>query len=471
MRPSVALFIAALAAAILVPPAEARRLHGGFTTSAPAGAVGLVPGVQIDPIIAAGDVVGDFQQTGVPDGMGWWRSSKRTVEVLMDHELADKNQYTNPVNEAGDQFGARVTQMTMNNKGQVLSGKTIIKGTEGFVWFCSGNLAVLNGKPWFFTGEEDVFSTHGGSSVAVDVRHGTYTELPWFGKFGHEQEIPVKGMRKAAFVLSEDGPKSKSQLYQYVSRHWKDALQGSGQLGVFVPDGTATDGDWSSNDISRGQSISGHFEPLDQATDNANAASLEAAAQAKGAFDFVRIEDVAVARNQKGVVYFSDTGSTGHETVRGRIYKLAMDRRDPTKATLTVLLDGDNGDDIVNPDNVDTSKRALVIQEDRNAEHRFSATMGAATGYSRVLVFDLKTGSLRPVARVDTPASIAATRGEGDWETSGMTNARRWFGRGWWLMQVQQHHTTVNQPANPDLVPNTTTGEGGQTVKIYIPGT
>ena len=88
MRRSVALFIAALAAAILVPPAEARRLHGGFTTSAPAGAVGLVPGVQIDPIIAAGDVVGDFQQTGVPDGMGWWRSSKRTVEVLMNHDVA-----------------------------------------------------------------------------------------------------------------------------------------------------------------------------------------------------------------------------------------------------------------------------------------------------------------------------------------------------------------------------------------------
>jgi hypothetical protein len=440
----------------------------GFKTTAPPGLVGLVPGAVVDPILTAGDVVGDYQMTGVPDGGGIWKGPDGW-QYVMNHELADKTLYP-PSTGAGDNFSSRVSQLWLDKNGGVRKARHIVRGTEGYVWFCSGTLTTLDGRPWYFTGEEDTFGIHGGTSIGVDVRNGTYKDLPWFGLFGHEQELPVERLREATFVLPEDGPKSKSQLYQYTARSWSGALDGSGQLGVFVPDATAPDGDWSSNDIARGQSIRGHFEPLDQATDNRNAAALESAAQAKGAFDFVRVEDVT-STDRRGVVYFSDTGSIGHATVKGRIYRLAMDPADPTSAELTLVLDGDAGDDIVNPDNVGASGRTLMIQEDRNFEHRFSAAMGAQTGYARVLAYDLGTGALKVVARVDTPQSIALTKGEGEWESSGIMDASQLWGRGWWLLHVQEHSTTVPQAANPSLVPGTTTGEGGQFLRMFVPGT
>jgi hypothetical protein len=439
----------------------------GFKTSAPPGLVSLASGVRVDPILTAGDVVGSYQMTGIPDGGGIWRGPDGWQWVI-NHEHANKTAY--PGTDAADNFGARVSQIWLSNDAGVRKARHVVRGTESYVWFCSGNLTVLDGRPWYFTGEEATFGTHSGVSVAVDVRTGTYKDLPWFGFFAHEQEVPVTNLGQATFALPEDGPKSKSQFYQYTADSWSDSLNGEGTLRVFVPDGPAPDGDWSTNDISRGQTISGHFEPLDQLTDNASPAALEAAAQAKGAFDFVRPED-ATPTDRPGVVYFSDTGSAGHATVKGRIYRMAMDPWDPTQAKLTLVLDGDAGDDIVNPDNVGARGNTLMIQEDRNFEHRFSSSMGSQTGYSRVLAYDTGTGALRVVARVNTPASIAATKGEGEWESSGIIDASPIWGRGWWLLTVQEHSTSVPQAANPALVPNTTTGEGGQLLRIYVPGT
>lgn len=445
----------------------AHRKHGVRTTAAPQ-VVGLVDGVKVKPILTVGDVVGGYQMSGWPDGGGFTRRDG-AIEFVMNHETADAN--LQPGTEAADAFGSRVSHLTLNRDGSVRRARYIVRGVEGYNWFCSGNLTVLNGKPWYFTGEEATFGPHGGTSIAVDVENGTFKDLPWFGFLAHEQELPLTRLRGATFILSEDGPKSKSQLYAYNARSFDAALDGRGQLGVFVPDTAAPDGDWTSADLAKGTVLAGHFAPIDQATENANADALEAAAQAKGAFDFVRVEDVAQSKTDPRVVYFTDTGSKGHESVRGRVYRMVLDRHDPTKVTIEVILDGDAGDDIVNPDNIGTSRRTLLIQEDRNSEHRFSADMGASTGYSRVIAYDLATGATRVVARVDTPADIAATSGEGAWETTGAVDASSLWGRGWWTMEVQAHGTTAPQPGNPALLPNTATNEGGQLLRIYIPGT
>jgi hypothetical protein len=458
----------------------------GFTTSEPKAAVPLAPGVRIRPILTAGDVIDGFQATGVFDGIGFYRSSRHTVELFVDHELANKTRHPN----ATDNFDARVTHLTLNNRGQVLSGEYPITGNEGFIWFCSGNLAVLDRTPWFFTGEEDQdhFSPHHGTTIAIDASNPTsYRVLDHFGLFAHEQELPVRGLEHAAaFVLPEDNPggilpgttatPNLSQIYAYTAKNWSGALNGTGKLGVWVPDGTFADGDPSTSDIHKGQRLKGRFVPLDQATDNASPTALELASQAKGAFDFVRLEDAVASKTQEGVVYFSDTGRTGRETVRGRVYKLKMNEENPTRATLSVVLDGDAGDRIINPDNLEATKKALIIQEDRNSEHRFPAgTAGSLlrpgeSPYSLIRVYTFETGGIIAVARPDTPEELFATRGQGDWETSGLTDASALWGKGWFLFDIQMHHTSVPQP-DSTLVPNTTTGESGQLARIYIPGT
>ena len=207
--------------------------------------------------------------------------------------------------------------------------------------------------------------------------------------------------------------------------------------------------------------------PVSQA-ENADAATLESSVQAKEAFDFIRLEDAAPSRTRRGVVYIADTGAAGSESVRGRMYRVELSERDPTRASIRVILDGDlqtAGSDpvkLVNPDNIDTSKRSIVIQEDRNSGHRDAAAEG---GYGRVLVYDLRTGALRAVARVNTPASLRP----GEWESSGVINAERWLGDDVWLLDVQAHRQTALQPG-PSLVPDSSSGEDGQLLAIKIPG-
>jgi hypothetical protein len=127
-----------------------------------------------------------------------------------------------------------------------------------------------------------------------------------------------------------------------------------------------------------------------------------------------------------------------------------------------VVLDGDAGDDIVNPDNLGISDRALVIQEDRN---------DTSSGYARIHVLDLASGTLTTVARLDPSAgAIERGGGPGVWESSGAVDVSDFFGPGSWLVNVQAHHTSILQQGI-DLELDSSKGQRGQLVLIRIPGT
>ena len=113
-------------------------------------------------------------------------------------------------------------------------------------------------------------------------------------------------------------------------------------------------------------------------------------------------------------------------------------------------------DNFANPDNLGTSPDSLMIQEDRENPNR--------TEYGRILRYDLKDGSLTPVARVNTPAPAAP----GQWESSGIIWAGKLLGKGWWLTSVQAHTLTAPQPG-PTLTPNSSTGEDGQLDALFVP--
>jgi hypothetical protein len=168
-----------------------------------------------------------------------------------------------------------------------------------------------------------------------------------------------------------------------------------------------------------------------------------------------------MAQQHPGRHYFVDTGKIGEATLRGRLYRMDIDPSDPTKASVTLLADGDAGDDMVNPDNIDTSPHSVVIQEDREAPFRAI--------HNRVLVYDIKTGTIRPVARVNTTPPLPP----GQWESSGVINAQTLLGHGWWLLDVQAHSSFAPQPgpAPPGVqpTPNTAIGEDGQLLAVYIP--
>ncbi|HEY3182597.1 MAG TPA: hypothetical protein VGJ77_07180 [Gaiellaceae bacterium] len=516
--------VLALAGAAVAGVVAGALAADGFKTARPAQLVPLEAGVVIDPILSTGDVVPgsgnpaqeagqppdnpDYQMSGIPDGLGAYPAAargdddeswngvftrgsddededddddddggRRTVEVLMNHELDG----TAP---AGS--GARISHVSVDPRTHaVLDAWYPVNGAEGFVRFCSSTLALIDGRPLYFTGEESTTNnaiTHvgnnlgrGGSSLVLDAQTGLWRETRHFGLFAKENAKPITGLARAVVLGTEDGDAvtgNRSQLYAYIAPTYKDAITGRrGSLYVWKSDSPG-DGDPSTNDIHEGQTLTGRFIPMSQA-ENASAASLEAAAQLKSAFDFVRLEDSAISKTSRTRVYIADTGALGAQSVRGRLYQLDFNRGDPRIASLTLLYDDDTRATstdqfkLVNPDNMDTSARYVAIQEDRNSEHRDAAVEG---GYGRILLYDIAAGKItRAVARVNTPAPLRP----GEWESSGVINASNLLGRDWWIVDVQAHAVTAPQPGpgvpgrNPP--PGTGTGEDGQLLAIKIP--
>jgi hypothetical protein len=165
-------------------------------------------------------------------------------------------------------------------------------------------------------------------------------------------------------------------------------------------------------------------------------------------------------------------GNNGQNWTNGRIYKFIFtDPKDPTKATFEVMLDGNDpsapGYNILkNPDNVDTSTKSLMINEDIIDANRLNATTTTTpyniTNNTKILRVDLENSSsnnitddpdniVETIAYVNQLGDMAATHG--DWESSGILDASRYFGEGSWLTDVQAH----------------TLKEGGQVLLLKIP--
>jgi hypothetical protein len=447
---------------------------GGFDTSKPPYLVPTAAGVQVDPIMSAGDTIGGYQMSGITDGLGAYRSTDvrghsgkghargRTVRVLMNHELGRSFPNTPPG------VDTRITRLDIDrHTRRVHAAEYLFTGHELFERFCSATLMLIDGRPLYFTAEEAVpiagqppGPAHDGSSIVMDAETGFYREAPHFGHLQHENVAPLR-LSKWVFVTTEDdfrpGP---SYLYAYIANDFNRGVRGiEGSLHVWKADNPAKN---QNSAVLKGESVPGHFVPLTQA-ENLNSTVLKDSATAKNAFRFDRLEDIAIHPDIRGRTFVADTGKPP-STARGRVYQFDVNPANPTVATLKMILNGDapDGDDIYNPDNMDASDRVLMIQEDRESAFRDPPFSG---GYGRVMEYRFSNQSLRSVARVNTPAPLRP----GTWESSGIIDAGHLLGRDWWLLDVQAHSTTAPQPG-PTLAPNSSVGEDAQFLAMYVRG-
>lgn len=412
--------------------------------------------LEIVPLLTSGETIGDYQMAGVPDGLGATKVGDDLI-LFMNHELTPE--------EHENLSYARVSRLALDSAtGMVKSGAYVLDGTEGYERLCSASLAgpeVGFTKPVFLTGEESTSGKKGGLSLAIDAASGKVTELPWLGHLAHENQVVVPGFSGKTVVITTDDDSRGSELYMYVADSPEGMLAGDGQLHVFTAGKAANTGD-----IAKGAELTGSFVAIDQ-KDNTDAKALQAAADKAGAFRFVRLEDVTYDRKATTTIYFADTGddhapnldASGKPfTKNGRIYTMTLDAADPTKVTgFKVLLDGDNGDDLRNPDNLDADEQTLLIQEDLNGYNRQESS--DATG--RILAYDLAGGTLAPIAKIDQSDGdglVDAGDKAGSWESSGILNVAALFGPGAWLTVVQAHTLQVDQFGNKD--------EGGQLLML-----
>ena len=423
----------------------------GFKTLAPPMVRPLREDVRVVPILTVGDelvppdsTVEPFVFYPTPDGMGIRKLEPGVAEVYVNHEVS-------PRPGVG---GARVSRFALNlSTLGVLAGDYLIDGTEGYSSFCAATLVGPRQgflSPTFLTNEETVEDLRCGVVVAIDVRDGTITDLPWLGHFSHEatEIIPVASGRLVA-VLTEDGPLGRSQLYMYIARNDSDFLAGRGRLHVFradIPAGRMPTR--LPSIVSKTRPVTGRFVPIDPDLSlpvEQRPAQLERLSQSAGCLNFVKLEDVAVDRDNPNAFYFADTGdpsildfSTGEPvTEAGRVYQMRLDPFDPTHVEeLRVVLDGDEGDDIYRPDNLETDDRYLMIQEDPG---------GRGLHTARILRYDPRSRNLAPLAEcaeVDSKGRPFGKGVGGEWESTGIVDASELFGPDSWLLAVQAHNQT-----------------------------
>jgi Bacterial protein of unknown function (DUF839) len=384
----------------------------------------------------------------LPDGLASIPNRDGLVDIFVNHELSlDK------VNEY-----AKVSKLTVDENGVIISGELIEDGSGKYERFCSATIFKDNGfkNPVFVTNEE----IEEGIVVAYDTVTKNKTEMPWLGKFSHENTILIPNKNNKTIVLTtEDNEPMHSQLYMFISNNPTNFLNGIGQLYVLIGENNIT----SFQDLQKGITYNGHFQPVSWNWMTQNSTDLETEVQKLNALDFMRLEDTDYSKIDNSIIYITDTGSDefGERYEDGRLYQFEM--MEPSfnhannvnvttnnyyKVKISILLDGDDGDDLRNPDNIATSKKSIMIQEDLNDYNVIDGGVNA-----RVLKYDLTSHNLNPVAIVDQSQDVFNTKA-GEWESSGIIEVFDILGKDYWLLDIQAH----------------TLGEGGQLLLMNSPG-
>lgn len=493
LRP-VALAGLAWAALVMSTVADSPPATHGVTTLAAPYAVSISTEYQVLPILSVGDRVplsGDsarqFQMVGVPDGLGTYPAGRRHAVVYMNHEIAG-NLTSEPVVGAPLYRGAFVSKYVLNRDAEVVCGglgydviidpagnrlppARLDNVTPAFWRFCSGSLAWRDAgfdRPIYLCGEESPAPTtfDGKGGLAVAIFDQELHTLPHLGHFQHEN-LPVRPhpSPETILLLLEDnaGPASapyQAQLYLYVGRkdprRADDPLVRNGLVGgrfyVFV---SATPG-VNSEALFQSGSITGNWVEIEGVAD-LDEAQLEAASQTARAFGFVKLEDGAWSKRDRNEFFFNSTGDTLNSAVAGnhlgRTYRLKLDSRTVTgPAVLTLIYNADErirgGQDIaLTPDNIGVSRNYLMVCEDGTG---FSRTvMGDLGRDGQIWRYDLRNNfAAEPVVRLLPPGRDGRPVGPGVWETSGILETAKLFGRDTWLFDVQAHPPTVTPSSN-----------------------
>lgn len=179
-------------------------------------------------------------------------------------------------------------------------------------------------------------------------------------------------------------------------------------------------------------------------------AELDAEAKAKGIMGFSRLEDIdwrrGSAKNNREL-YLTVTGRkkdglVGKGTIYGRIYKVVLNKKNPLKATISCILDGDKLDgkakEFLSPDNILVTQNYAYIQEDPNG-YRDTPDKDH---FARLYQYNLNTGELKTVLECDqvTAAMDGIGTESRSWEITGMIDISTTIGVPETFAIITQNH-------------------------------
>jgi hypothetical protein len=401
----------------------------------------LAAGVRAYPLVGSDDALPGspgYVFGGSADGMGILRGGDGEYTLLVNHE----NNFA-------------VSRITLDDQLRPVKADYAIQSHWSRFRLCSATLA----KPEVH-GFGPLYLTAGESSAESQI-HGmdpfgaanSSRLLTALGRWNAEQAVPLPreayGDRTVIVIGDDDAGTSGGQLALYVGGSIGDLSGGS--VHVLARENDIV----RERDMVVGQSYPVVFRRVEGAA-GMTGADISARSVALKAVQFGRVEDVDYRKGTGGgrEIYFNVTGqnNTGvnadySRSKYGRVYRLVLDRQDPTRGTLQVILDGDDragpARELQNPDNILATRDYLYVSEDPNG-------YGDETHDARVYRYDLRSGALSVVAEMDHRRGDVkynnvpgAQSPRGSWEFGAMLDLEHEVGiRGAFLLAIQPHTWT-----------------------------
>ena len=525
LRLAAAAFAVAIAAVFVTTATAHHRSPAGFKTGQDA-MLDCPTCKSVTPIITVGETVPGttYRFESIPDGISIVPGKrggddddddgrKGTAEILVNHETSTVPFPLTPV-VLNDFDNSQLSRITLNTRtAGVLSGFFAIPSSANYQRFCSNFMATKEhgfSRPLLFTNEEatDFVNRTGtafpgtpgvqeqaGVVVAYDPRNGQYRSIYGMGRHNHENSVALPGYKRPVILSGDDTfvPPS-SQLYMYLARNADEVWNDQGALWAFTSNNPLIN---DYGDLSGNASVSGTFIPVPREVAVGDQNALETWSNDNNVFQFIRLEDIAYDRKKPNVVYVADTGEpralpgtprlvrgpsgTIGPYSNGRIFKFVFDKKNPKVVkNLSILIDGDARgaagvgalDLIHQPDNLETTKGFLYIQEDPGSHNQYA--IGDPNGTpARIHEYDLKRNTLRTLATVNQGADEGPTDVDpsttparwGAWESSGIVDASSIFGKGAFLVDIQAPTLIVEREVQAT---QTLEREGGQLLLIRV---
>lgn len=468
---------------------------------------GLPSGAWVKAIISSGEALNGFRFQGIPDGIGVKPGdAEHTVDVYVAHEETTVPFFGSA--DFQDASVSKLTLDTKAGSGQgsILAASVALSPDLAYKRFCSASmagpaegfddyvfitgeeandkgLAIPAGAPYGADANVDDGTRQAGFAVVLDTSNDTSTHVQGMGRLNHENTIALPGYDQITMLTTDDTfNRPSAQVYMYLADDQDAVFDDEGDLwafrvtsknGVPVDPADAFNDANDYGDVQPGDDLTGEFIPVpddiaDGPADEFPQEALEDWSNDNNVFQFVRAEDIAYDKNNPRVVYMADTGggqiqpdpSTGRLfrdrsqfdsiSPNGSIFRFEFNADDPKVVdSFSVLAQGDDETKgayvpFVSPDNIDTSKKSLMVQED--------------TDDAKIWQLRLRQGTWRTVATVNDP----------DGESSGIVDVSEWFGGGTWLLDVQGHGEDVETSFDPDTGV-TSKLETGQLMLLKIP--
>lgn len=409
----------------------------GPSSSAAPYIVPAAPAATTISILTAGDAIGSYRMTGVPDGLGAFDNGDGTFTVLMNHELAAA---VGGVHAHGAR-GAFVSKWTIRESDlAVVRGEDLIQRvalwnratrsydppSKGIVLanFCSATFDRATGI--FFSGEENF-----EGRVFAHLSDGTSYELARFGRAQWENAVMHPTARRTIAVGLDDLMGGYVYVYTGEKQTSGSPIDRAGLTGGAQYVIRVTGEVFDLLNLGNLTEVSG--------------ATQRALSAAVGATQWERPEDGAWDPTHPNDFYFVTTATAD---TRSKLWRLRFNSLDDPAAggRIDVMLDGTEGQQMM--DNIAVRAGGdIIIQEDPSPAR-----------LARIWRYIPSTDRLEMIAQLDPalfsgPGAISTVE-----ESSGVIDVSDILGDGWLLMAVQPHNAIAG-----DVV------QGGQLVAMHLP--